>query len=468
MDNDGDDDSGGNDRKELEYGGKDFGSGNNEERNEDQDMGKRCLDESSKSTPIHSKWRETYDQLVQYHEQHGITDVPLKKDNAELSNRRLTQFVSRQRREYAKYTEGKSTSMTQEKIDLLKQIQFDFEHDTFQERFEQIRQYRAIIGDNKSIPSFSHPQLGKFTKCAIREIQRHREGKKLNHFTSDQVESLIGLGFDEKNTSQPILPSTEAHDKKWHKMFSELKTQKEANSSVIPPKGSTLDKWISRQKRQYILSTQGKPSTLKPDKLALLLSIGVDFRPRWSCESFDEKIEQLKKYREIHGNLKVPRSHPKLGRFVQHHRHEHVRYVNGDKKTSMTEERSKLLSDLGFNFQVAKPPPPNYKPKSWLERFQELLEYKNINGNCMVPQVYSENKQLGKWVASQRKEYKKMIDGKKSYMNPNKIHKLTEVGFVWNCFKYRNNKRQEQKFRQKKEQSFDDAEEHAEVEYLEW
>ena len=63
----------------------------------------------------------------------------------------------------------------------------------------------------------------------------------------------------------------------------------------------------------------------------------------------------------------------------------------------------------------------------------ELKEYKARFGNCHVPTKYKENTALGRWVSTQRAEYKKYTDGdgSKTAMNPEKIRKLEAIGFAW-------------------------------------
>lgn len=64
-------------------------------------------------------------------------------------------------------------------------------------------------------------------------------------------------------------------------------------------------------------------------------------------------------------------------------------------------------------------------------RYAELLEYKAEKGNCKVPQHYKPNKALGKWVAKQREQYKRLHKGQHSFLTPYRVEKLTAVGFVW-------------------------------------
>jgi len=67
----------------------------------------------------------------------------------------------------------------------------------------------------------------------------------------------------------------------------------------------------------------------------------------------------------------------------------------------------------------------------WNRRCGELFEYKMIHGHCRVPEEYELNKQLGSWVHNQRRQCRRLKEGKKSPMTNERIKKLEEIGFVW-------------------------------------
>jgi len=68
---------------------------------------------------------------------------------------------------------------------------------------------------------------------------------------------------------------------------------------------------------------------------------------------------------------------------------------------------------------------------SWDDRFDELVAYKTVNGDCKVPTRYEANQQLGDWVNHQRRQYKLLMEGKSSQLTSERIERLTNVGFVW-------------------------------------
>jgi len=68
---------------------------------------------------------------------------------------------------------------------------------------------------------------------------------------------------------------------------------------------------------------------------------------------------------------------------------------------------------------------------SWEKYYEELKAFKEKTGHCNVPQLYEENRLLGGWVHSQRKDYEARREGKKSPMTPARIELLEAVGFKW-------------------------------------
>ena len=84
------------------------------------------------------------------------------------------------------------------------------------------------------------------------------------------------------------------------------------------------------------------------------------------------------------------------------------------------------MEQLNFQWAIRVDP-----KKMWNKRLQELVEYKEKHGDCLVPQRFSENPQLGTWVNTQRRHYKLYIEGKKSCMTEERLNKLREVGFSW-------------------------------------
>jgi hypothetical protein len=65
-------------------------------------------------------------------------------------------------------------------------------------------------------------------------------------------------------------------------------------------------------------------------------------------------------------------------------------------------------------------------------QYEQLVEFKRINGHCMVPNRHEEDKSLGRWVSDQRKYH-----SNDTIRQDRKII-LDEIGFVWSVEKVTN------------------------------
>ena len=125
-------------------------------------------------------------------------------------------------------------------------------------------------------------------------------------------------------------------------------------------------------------------------------------------------FQHLVAYKAEVRDCKVPQiysSNPKLAAWVCVNRREY-------KRGKLDPGKIEKLNVLGFSW--------NSKEDSWNEMFQHLVEYHKLYGHSKVPLHYSNNLQLGRWVAGNRQRYKK------GTLNTDKIEKLDVLGFSWN------------------------------------
>lgn len=153
-------------------------------------------------------------------------------------------------------------------------------------------------------------------------------------------------------------------------------TSSQGNCSVPSSAGTDLSNWVAAQRRMYgklISGKQGTRSFLDASKMQRLTDLGFQFRPRGSYYSWDDQMAELRKFKEEHGDLNIPVNHERLGSFVKLTRRDYKKYVQG-KKCGMTEAREVELRELGFVFEGGKTPVRKVTlPKSWEERFQDLM-----------------------------------------------------------------------------------------------
>jgi hypothetical protein len=100
----------------------------------------------------------------------------------------------------------------------------------------------------------------------------------------------------------------------------------------------------------------------------------------------------------------------------------------------LTPERVDLLNFLGFTWTIRS---RDALGESWNQRFQELRQFKQEHGHCLVPSRYDKNPELGIWVGTQRSQYRLFMRARETgqsvstNMNDDRIRELEDLGFVW-------------------------------------
>jgi Helicase associated domain len=67
----------------------------------------------------------------------------------------------------------------------------------------------------------------------------------------------------------------------------------------------------------------------------------------------------------------------------------------------------------------------------WEKRYQQLIDYKNLSGDCNVPQSYPPDKPFGRWVMKQRCQHSLKLRGEKSQLTDERENKLNAIEFSW-------------------------------------
>jgi hypothetical protein len=111
------------------------------------------------------------------------------------------------------------------------------------------------------------------------------------------------------------------------------------------------------------------------------------------------------------------------------------------KACRLTKPRVKKLQEMGFDFGPERQPrakgankgPSHHRTDAgtYNERMEQLRVYKAQKGNCLVPREWPENPQLGSWVASQRRQYRALLDGRSSSLTTERRVELESLDFVW-------------------------------------
>ncbi|MGK3734730.1 MAG: hypothetical protein ACI8RD_000801 [Bacillariaceae sp.] len=168
--------------------------------------------------------------------------------------------------------------------------------------------------------------------------------------------------------------------------------------------------------------------------IVLLLSVSS---PKWNS-----RLIEATKFVVEHKHGRIPTSYttnPDLGSWAKRQRYQYKVFMKQQKQNSkdevnkrgklikeircqMTPERLIALDDIGFCWDLQK--------GLWDSRYEELRLYANSNNGNASPSKY-DHYELWKWVGTQRFQMTLWRRGKTTYLTPERIYKLNEIGFVW-------------------------------------
>ena len=158
---------------------------------------KRTRDEREDSPRFRNdqagQWSQRFRELCEYKQVHGHCHVPHRYS----ANPALARWVKRQRYQFKLMMDGDRSTMTKDRAMALTMIGFvwDSQNGCWNERYEELKQYRAIHGDCL-VPSYypQQPKLSVWVKCQRRQYKLLCEGQP-SHMTSERMRALELLGF---------------------------------------------------------------------------------------------------------------------------------------------------------------------------------------------------------------------------------------------------------------------------------
>lgn len=249
-------------------------------------------------------------------------------------------------------------------------------------------------------------------------------------------------------------------DVNWYAMMDRLDAYKRKHNTTIVPNHDGGDRplanWVNNQRvklGKYVLNEDGEyyddhdlverialdlgcspetefepkgfiqklsPST-KATRIRRLNEIGFVWDAREA--SWQDMYQRLLQYKEENdGSTMVPFASPEgsgdgneqsesLGVWVKVQR-------NKQQLGEMSEKRLLLLNDIGFVWDPQE--------AQWGEMYDRLCKYrKEHNGSTRVPRSYPSDPELGAWLNTQRRAYKRKT------LPQERIDRLDSIGFIW-------------------------------------
>jgi hypothetical protein len=146
------------------------------------------------------------------------------------------------------------------------------------------------------------------------------------------------------------------------------------------------------------------------------------------CDQWKARYTELVEYQQMFGNCHIPYDwapNKPLSQWVKRQRHQRRLRQEG-KHSNLTDEREKLLNDLGFVWDS--------RAANWDERHEELVMFKVQHGHCKVTSKYGKAyRPLAVWLKRQRHAVREFVKGKEGTgMTDERVSRLVDVGVNMN------------------------------------
>lgn len=326
------------------------------------------------------------------------------------------------------------------------------------------RRGEYTTADGNSIDMVRFVGMGQWCNQVRNQIKIYQLSPKLSKLSRDQYLKLKGIGFcmHPQRYKEVPLKKRVWDDKK----FKELEEFKEIHGHCIVPRDpkTPLRYWLDKVRTAYTDMKEGRPSTLTDEQISRLINLGFVLKSKVSQVSFDDYVNQWKAFKAQNssGN-KDPPSTSALGIWIARMRRKYKDYQKG-LKTTISDAQVTRLDEIGFqwksqhthlNHQNKKRQPP----KTFEQRFAELVEYKQKHGNLYVRKSYPGLGQsifiltlqvlfvtnllieplylsylTGQWVQAARRNTRKHLRGEKTTLTDEKINRLREVRWMQGAY----------------------------------
>ena len=268
----------------------------------------------------------------------------------------------------------------------------------------------------------------------------HKKRKRKSSASNDTSSEKDG------SASKVVQEMIRKNDETWEETYQELKAFTTTIGDGDPNlatgkeyKRPKLQSWITTQRREYNRYLNGEVNEGRchfdrKERFFKLLQLGLRLKPEETTSSWRAMAQKWRDFTMEHPfvPLVINARDPvvvELAQWQQEQIEHYVKMMRKEGPHEMYPHRVKQLKEWGFPFprDIAA---PKKTLKTFEERLQEFITWKEENGSAMVPQSLDG---LGEWTKEMRKEYRKRESGKKTCLSEERLRKLEEAGFIFRC-----------------------------------
>lgn len=280
-------------------------------------------------------------------------------------------------------------------------------------RYEELKKFVKSHGHCLVPKDYAeNPQLGRWVQ---NQRLQHKllEQRKSTRLSPFRLAKLNALDFQWRLRDD------------WFHRYRELAEHYKLHKTCNIPRrykpNPSLGHFVAKQRFQYKLFKEGKPSSMSVERINLLNSLNFEWNVLEAL--WMERFRELQEYQQKHGNCLVPESYaanPGLGLWVTNQRAQYRRLIRLDSKSSaassstsnknaMTSHRIRLLNQLDFEFSLSD--------EKWMVHFADLGHYVKKHGIGVWP---TEDLPIRKWLEAQ------LEINKSSQQNPLRTNGLSQ------------------------------------------
>jgi hypothetical protein len=444
----------------------------------------RELTEEEKESNRASKWDEKYDELRQYKEVNGHTNVP-RRSKRDPSKDALGEWVHFQRRQHRNLLTGKNSTMSIGRKKALDYIDFQWTRsvgpstttrngttystdireavdaqiklisatenpDSWNERFAEFRAYVQANGNGDVPRNYrENPFLGRWVSrvrdsynnwrqtVANPDMHIQQDVEDINAFSKDKYDKLAAAGFVFEK-SMPIIESDGmAAAEEEEPLIEDFIDDVEIFVGYEEPDPSEPQD-LHAVPVQAGEAVPGMP-TLE-QQVAATEPAPVPAEAPKQMELNESEVHAILEGKEDHHQQAMEHSHqaPVPGIATQEDQPPmDIQNVEPNKVQHIQEQETQSQMEQSMNEQVAHATIPMNPPRrlttrvkvDWEERVLELIQFRLRKHHCNVPAKWKPNPDLADWVWRQRAQYRRYRQNQPSSLNATRITKLADLGF---------------------------------------
>ena len=362
-------------------------------------------------------WDEKLQLLQQYKRENGDCNVPR---SYKVGDTVLGRWVDGQRQEYRRLKARKSSTMTPDRLEKLKDLGFDWDplETHWNSQFQLLCKFKQKYG-HCLVPEryvIDGNRIGRWVILQRHDFRKLQEGRP-SAITSERIDKLDGIGFE----WDPL-------EKQRAIYFDLLCRYKKEHGNCLVPKSFTMDGfnlagWVNLQRQDYRRRREGLASPMTEQRIEQLEQIGFDWAPFET--SWNSHFCLLERFQQEHGHCNVPKIHiaegGNLGEWVSSQRKAYPKFLEGS-PSSLTQERVDMLNKLGFVWYPSE--------TTWNIKLALLCHFHKTYGHWRIPKNYIVNEiNLGAWLARQKIQFLRSKEGKQTPLTEERLRKLEETGF---------------------------------------